>query len=101
MRVCFDVNHLFHESHKDFIDALGEKIITLHISDYDYEDERHWLPGEGEINWEELVSLLKKINYQGVFMNEINASCLGEKDGGKYTLAELKKANDNILKAKM
>ncbi len=101
LRVCFDVNHLFHETHNDFIDALGQKIITLHISDYDFEDERHWLPGQGKINWNELVTLLNKINYKGVFMNEIDASCLGVIDGGKYSLAELKDANHRILKAKI
>lgn len=98
LKVCFDVNHIFLESHKNFIDTVGDRIVTLHISDYDFEDERHWLLGEGKIDWAELISLLKSINYQGVFMNEINASCNGKADGGKYTLSQLKEANEKILK---
>lgn len=73
LRVCFDVNHLLTQSHKAFTDAVGSKIVTLHISDYDFTDEKHWLPGEGKIKWSELLNLLKAINYTGPFMNEVAA----------------------------
>ena len=71
LRVCFDVNHLLKDTHRNFAEKLGDKIITLHISDYDFIDERHWLPGEGKIDWTEIADLLDKINYRGVFMYEI------------------------------
>jgi len=71
LKVCFDVNHLLKESHTGFINNLGDKIITTHISDYDFIDERHWLPGEGDIDWNNLYSLLKSVNYDGVFMYEV------------------------------
>ena len=71
LRVCFDVNHLLNDTHKNFVEKVGDKIITLHISDYDFADERHWLPGEGKIDWLELMDLLKKCNYSGVFMYEV------------------------------
>lgn len=73
LTVCFDTNHLLKESIKDFVKAVGSKIRTLHISDYDRLDERHWLPGEGVIDWKELMDLLDEINYQGVFMYEVPA----------------------------
>ena len=44
----------------------------MHLSDYDYIDERHWLPGEGKINWKELISGLESVNYNGPLMYEIN-----------------------------
>lgn len=52
--VCFDTNHLLLESHADFIGALGDRIATIHLSDYDGRDERHWLPGRGVIDWPDL-----------------------------------------------
>ncbi len=70
--VCFDTNHLLKESIFDFIDAVKDKIITLHISDYDGIDERHWLPGEGIIDWNLLMDRLDLINYNGVLMYELN-----------------------------
>lgn len=72
--VCFDTNHLLEESSIDFIHRLGEKIITLHISDYDFIDERHWLPGEGKIPWNELYNALNEISYNGVWMYELGFS---------------------------
>ncbi|MCH5198475.1 MAG: sugar phosphate isomerase/epimerase, partial [Oscillospiraceae bacterium] len=49
LMVCFDSNHLLRESHKEFLEAVGDRIITTHISDYDFTNERHWLPGEGKM----------------------------------------------------
>lgn len=71
LRVCFDTNHLLSENIKDFIEKVGDKIITVHISDYDFINERHWLPGEGDINWQELYENLLKCGYNGVWLYEI------------------------------
>ncbi len=71
LRVCFDVNHLLFEPHADFLKTLGSKIATVHISDYDFINERHWLPLEGKINWAELMKWLDDIGYNGVFMYEV------------------------------
>lgn len=69
--VCFDTNHLLAEKNSDFIRALGDKIITLHVSDYDFMDERHWMPYEGKVDWVELVTLLEQAGYMGPFMYEL------------------------------
>lgn len=71
LMVCFDTNHLLCEKISDFINNVGKKIITLHVSDYDFIDERHWLPGEGKIAWNEVYDLLKKVGYNGVWMYEL------------------------------
>lgn len=74
LRVCFDTNHLLKDNHTDFIKKLGDKIVTLHVSDYDFIDERHWLPGYGKIDWCELYSALKTAEYSGVWMYEARHS---------------------------
>jgi sugar phosphate isomerase/epimerase len=71
LRMCFDVNHLLMESHKELVKHAGDKIVTVHISDYDFINERHWMPGEGGIDWVQLIDLLESISYNGVFMYEI------------------------------
>ena len=71
LRVCLDTNHLLAEKNVDFVKALGDKIVTLHVSDYDYLNERHWLPYEGKVDWVELVSALEDAGYTGPFMYEI------------------------------
>lgn len=71
LRVCFDTNHLLNENYVDFINKVGNKIITLHVSDFDFENERHWLCGEGDIDWNSLYKALIEVNYTGVWMYEV------------------------------
>lgn len=71
LRVCFDTNHLLKQDIVDFVHKVGDKIITTHVSDYDFVDEKHWLPGEGQIDWQALVKALKDINYQGAWLYEL------------------------------
>ncbi|MGB3927210.1 MAG: sugar phosphate isomerase/epimerase [Clostridiales bacterium] len=70
--ICFDANHLLIESHKDFLEKVGPYIITTHFSDYDGIDEKHWLVGEGCVDWAEVVELLRQQGYQGRFLFELN-----------------------------
>ena len=72
LRVFFDTNHLLKGDNADFIRKIKNKIITLHVSDYDNVNERHWLPGEGVINWEDVLNALKEIDYNGIWMYEIS-----------------------------
>lgn len=69
---CFDTNHLLAENATDFIKAVGKKIVTLHVSDYDFKNERHWLPGEGLVDWQSIISAIKEINYSGSWLYEIS-----------------------------
>ena len=70
--ICFDVNHIITEPVCDIMDALSHRIVTLHISDFDGIDERHWLPGEGIIDWSAFLGKLDAMNYNGPLMYEIN-----------------------------
>lgn len=77
---CFDTNHLLKESFEDYLEDLGQlgkekgkcPIVTLHVSDYDYADEKHWLPGEGDVDWQKLIAKLKEIGYEGPWMYEVS-----------------------------
>ncbi len=70
LRVCFDVNHLLNDSHSDFIDRLGDKIVTVHFSDYDFIEEKHWFPTDGKIDWVPLIKKLYGAGYTGPWMYE-------------------------------
>ena len=75
LRVCFDTNHLLCEDAVDFIRNIGDKIVTTHISDFDFYNERHWLPGEGKLDWQAILRALKEIGYQGPWLYEIGFAC--------------------------
>ena len=88
IRVCFDVNHLLKESHSEFIKKTAPYIITTHISDYDFEDEKHWMPMQGKIDWKQLQSDLEAADYSGPFLYEI--------DRGGVDWADVKKNHEQL-----
>ena len=49
-------------------------IKTVHLSDYDFVDERHLLPGTGQIDWQPLWNGIRLNGYDGILMFE----CYGE-----------------------
>lgn len=69
--ICFDTNHLLGEPIADFIRAVCEKIVTTHVSDYDFIDEKHWLPGEGSVDWQALYHTLLETGYRGPWLYEL------------------------------
>ena len=92
--VCFDSNHLLQEEHAHFFETVGNRIGTIHASDYDRRDERHWLPGEGVIDWSDFLRRLRASGYKGVFMHEVRA-------GENATPANVVKAYKEVILGKM
>ena len=76
--ICFDSNHLLKEKPEEFVANAGNLISTVHISDYDGIDERHWLPGKGIINWNNVIHELAKCGYQGPFLFEVSSKNIPE-----------------------
>lgn len=70
--VCLDTNHLMdrHSTLADTVRRLGDRLIALHLSDYDGIDEQHLLPGEGVLNWKSFMAALRHIDYVGPFNYE-------------------------------
>ncbi|MCL2745327.1 MAG: sugar phosphate isomerase/epimerase [Planctomycetaceae bacterium] len=89
VKICFDSNHPLQEKPEDFVAAVGNRIATTHMSDYDTIDgkldERHWLPYEGCINWKAVVAAMVKAGYPGPFVFETSRF----KDGTPATNAEI------------
>lgn len=78
LRACFDTNHCLGEDNAHFVRALGDKIVTLHVSDYDFANERHWLPGQGKNNWDAILGALEEVDYKGRFLYETDRCTFAE-----------------------
>jgi len=98
LKICFDVNHLLKQTHRHFIRTAGEKIVTLHISDYDFCDERHWLPGKGKIDWNEILELLESIGYSNPFMYEVRMRNDSDDDPERAKYPPLSEGKANFIK---
>lgn len=75
LRCCFDTNHLLSENSVQFIRRIAGKIVTLHVSDYDFVNERHWMPGEGRLDFSDILNTLKDVGYAGPWLYEIGYAC--------------------------
>lgn len=90
--VCLDVNHLMdrYASLPDEVRMIGKKLISLHISEYDGIDERHWLPKApgGVIDWSGFMNALQEVSYAGVFNYELRTTSLPESVQGRIAAIE-------------
>lgn len=101
LKVNFDMNHLFNNSHREFIKLLGDKLVSVHISDYDMAEERHWFPGEGAIDWPQLARQLQDAGYRGVWMYELSFTGRKMADRGRpLTFRDLRRNADEIFSGK-
>lgn len=68
--INFDVNHLYPpEAIPGLIRRAGELIQSVHISDQDGR-ERHWLPFQGIMDWQEVLTALVEVGYTGPLVYE-------------------------------
>ena len=91
---CLDVKQarISGDSYKDYINEMGNSIITVHLSDVN--DNGHiCLPGKGNFDFEDLFYRLKDVNFNGNMLIEVYTDDYNEiteiKDSLNY-LRELK-----------
>ena len=88
---CLDMNHFLQDKTQDAILALGERIKTVHVCDYDGVYEKHWMPKQGVNNWMEIISALEKVGYNGGFIYELYEEKYG------YTYAQIRKNDEELF----
>ena len=69
--ICFDSNHFLGNDYLTFLEAIGDRVVTTHLSDFDGTPECHWFPGRGIIDWKRVVELLDEKGYDGPCVFEV------------------------------
>ena len=96
LKICLDTNHFLQEKTEEGVLALGDNVKTLHVSDHDYKNERHWMPGKGSIDWNAVLGALEKTGYSGVFNYEVdNVSASEVKENYKMLFDGYNAAKNN------
>ena len=72
---------------------LAGRLITLHVSDYNGIDERHWLPLRGVVDWPAFMNALADVGFDGAFVFETRFT----PEGLAAQLAEASSNYDSIL----
>ncbi len=70
---CLDTGHMnmLKQSLPDAVKKLGKRLKLMHVHDNYGNADSHHAPGIGTINWNEYMSALKEIGYDGVLSLEI------------------------------
>ncbi len=74
---CWDFGHaeMVYRNQVPALRKLGKRLKATHVQESDGKDDNHYLPYiHGKTNWEELMPLLKEIDYQGDFTYEVHGS---------------------------
>lgn len=82
-KACLDTGHLtvLDADLRETIEKLGDKLVSVHLSDNDAKSDLHLMPGEGNNTSEGLEDILQANGYTGPVVFEINPY--------KYTLEEI------------
>lgn len=84
--ICFDTSHYTEGTVEHFMEVAGKRIKTVHISDFDFENECHWLPFEGNVDWKGFIACMcGAVGYDGVMMYEVKS----HKDKSAVSMREL------------
>ncbi len=73
--ICLDTGHA-HNNGLDPADEAriaGERLIALHFQDTDALEDRHWIPGQGTIDWRRVLAALVEIDFRGARTFELAA----------------------------
>lgn len=74
---CWDFGHaeMVYKNQVPALRKLGKRLKATHVQESDGFNDNHYIPYiHGKTNWEELMPLLKEIDYQGDFTYEIHGS---------------------------
>ena len=64
--ITLDIGHCnINNDTEDFIKTFGGKIVHVHLHDNDGKRDLHLGIGNGTVNWNEVISLLKKVGFNG------------------------------------
>ncbi len=70
---CYDTSHdWLHGAEKgESLQKFGHRLMATHFSDNDGQQDRHWLPGEGIVDWPRVAGALRSSSYTGTLTLEV------------------------------
>ena len=71
--------------------SADHKLFHIHLHDTTKDSDRHWSPGQGEINFTPILNQLRQTGYKGII--EIEVSALNDALAGKNYLERLDNAS--------
>lgn len=99
LKVCYDSGH-DHSFTKDTFDfeKYKNKIIAVHLHDNNSTSDQHLLPFDGNIDWKQLLTKLKKSGYSGAITLEVvmGDKIYNEVSANEFVLQAIERAKELI-----
>lgn len=75
-RLCLDYGHacLTSTPIENWVEQMAPYIGHMHMNDNDLIADRHWVPGDGKIDWNRCVALLQKYGIDSPALLELNGT---------------------------
>lgn len=72
--LCLDTGHAYMSGLDPAAEAriAGERLMALHLQDTDGVEDRHWMPGQGKVNWAQLYAALTTMGFDGAWTFEVH-----------------------------
>lgn len=72
--LCLDTGHAYMSGLDPAAEAriAGERLMALHLQDTDGVADRHWMPGQGKVNWAQLYAALTTMGFDGAWTFEVH-----------------------------
>jgi len=92
VRAYFDVGNIVHYGYPEqWIRKIGDRLVKVHLKDYDREHREFVNLGEGDVDWEAVRTALDEAGYQGAATVELRG-------GDREYLADVSRRVDRLLK---
>lgn len=71
--LCYDSSHnrIYGKNNLNLLEQRVHRLVTTHLSDNDGNQDRHWLPGYGIIDWPKIGNVLSAGQYHGYLTLEV------------------------------
>ena len=74
--ICLDVGHCLMSGYDpaDQARIAAKRLYALHLQDGDGQDDRHWVPGRGMIDWPSMGAALSDVGFDGAWTIEVTTA---------------------------
>lgn len=74
--LCYDSSHdlLSGKEPYKLLEEFSDRLMAVHLSDNDGDEDRHWIPFTGIANWERISGILKQSEFAGPLLLEVENS---------------------------
>lgn len=97
--LCYDSSHdwITGQTKGRLLEKWAGSVFTTHLSDNDTLKDRHWIPGDGMVDWEKIGKLLKETDLEYVSM-ELTGSVSSIGDPQLFLQKAHKQIHDLVIK---